>query len=120
MPRIARKRTTKALINRMVQRIARKFHPEQIILFGSHARGEAGPDSDVDLLVVMEFEGSPFEKGLDIHGALHSFHVPVDIIVTSPADFAWRKEIVGTIEWPAAHEGKVFYARARRPHYREM
>jgi len=53
MPKTARTRTTAAYIHRMVNRIVKKFHPQQIILFGSHARGEAGPDSDVDLLVVM-------------------------------------------------------------------
>ncbi len=37
----------------MVRRIVHRFRPERIILFGSHARGDAGPDSDVDLLVVM-------------------------------------------------------------------
>ncbi len=83
-----------------------------VILFGSHARGGAGPDSDVDLLVVMEVEGSLREKRLEIRGALDDIAVALDIIVTPPADFAWRKDIVGTIEWPAAREGKVLYARA--------
>ncbi len=46
--------TTQAQIARMAGRIVKKFHPRQVILFGSHARGEAGPDSDVDLLVVMD------------------------------------------------------------------
>jgi predicted nucleotidyltransferase len=95
----------------MVQRIVAKFRPEQVILFGSHARGEAGSDSDVDLLVVMDFEGTAFDKGLEITHALHDIRVPKDIIVTRPEDFAWRKDVVGTIEWPAAREGRVLYAR---------
>jgi hypothetical protein len=57
MPKTARTRTTAAYIHRMVKRIVKKFHPQQIILFGSHARGEAGPDSDVDLLVVLPVHG---------------------------------------------------------------
>jgi predicted nucleotidyltransferase len=96
----------------MVKRIVKKFHPQQIILFGSHARGEAGPDSDVDLLVVMNYAGSAREKALEIRCALHDFLVSMDIIVTSPEDFAWRREVVGTLEWPAAREGKVLYAHA--------
>jgi uncharacterized protein len=96
----------------MVKRIVTRFHPEQVILFGSHARGEAGPDSDVDLLVVMDFEGSAFEKGLEVQLALHDFLIAKDIIVTTPEAFAWRKDIVGTIEWPASREGKVLYARS--------
>ena len=95
----------------MVKRIVKRFHPETIILFGSQARGDAGPDSDVDLLVVMPVEWSIFERSLDIRSALHSIPISVDIIVTTPGDFAWRKDLVGTIEWPATREGKVLYAR---------
>ena len=111
MPRSAKRTTTRAAIDRLVQRIVPKFQPQQVILFGSQARGDARADSDVDLLVVMDFEGSAFEKGLEIHHALHDILVLVDVIVTRPEDFAWRKEIVGTIEWPAAQEGKVLYVR---------
>jgi predicted nucleotidyltransferase len=111
MRRSRTKLTTEAQIARMVARIVKKFHPHQVILFGSHARGEAGPDSDVDLLVVMEYEGTARDQGLEIRGVLHDFFIPLDVIVTNPEDFAWRKEIVGTIEWPAAREGMVLYAR---------
>ena len=95
----------------MVRRIVSRFDPERIILFGSHARGDAGPDSDVDLLVVMPFFGSKLEKQLEIRLALRSIHIPKDIVVTTPEEFQWRKEIPGTIERPAAREGKVLYAR---------
>jgi len=101
-----------ASIDRMVKGIVSNFHPDQIILFGSHARGAAGPDSDVDLLIVMAVEGSIRDKRLGIRLALHYIRVPLDILVSSPEDFAWRKEVVGTIEWPAAREGVVLYARS--------
>lgn len=112
MPRITKSTTARADIDRMVKRIVAKFRPQQVILFGSHARGDAGPDSDVDLLVVMDFEGTARDKRLEIRCALHNILVPKDIIVTKPEDFAWRKDVVGTIEWPAAREGKVLYARS--------
>jgi predicted nucleotidyltransferase len=95
----------------MVRRIVKRFHPDRVILFGSHARGTAGPDSDVDLLIVMSVTGSKREKQLEVRRALHEFKVSKDIIVTTPEDFEWRKEIPGTIERPAAREGKVVYAR---------
>ena len=98
-------------IQQIVRRIVRLFHPERIILFGSHARGNAGPDSDVDLLVVMPCFGSKLEKQLEIRLALQSIHIPKDIVVTTPEEFRWRKEVPGTIERPAAREGKVLYAR---------
>jgi HEPN domain-containing protein/predicted nucleotidyltransferase len=94
-------------IDHMVQRIVKKFHPEKIILFGSQARGDARPDSDVDLLVVMPVKGSKWDKSYAIRQALRPTPVSVDVIVTTPEDFAWRKDVVGTIEWPAAREGKV-------------
>ena len=99
-------------IQELVDRIVERFHPERIILFGSHARGDAGPDSDVDLLVVMPVKGSKRERQLDVRVALHDLSTPVDVIVTRPEDFAWRKDVVGTIEWPASREGKVLYARS--------
>jgi len=97
-------------IDRMVKRIVKKFQPERVILFGSYARGDAGLDSDVDLLVVMRFDGAARDKELELRQALHDMLVPVDVIVTRPEDFAWRKDVIGTIEWPAAREGKVLYA----------
>jgi predicted nucleotidyltransferase len=99
------------LIEHMTRRVVRRFRPERVILFGSHARGEAGPDSDIDLLVVLPIEGSKREKRIQIRLALHGLHAAADVIVSTPEEFAWRKDIVGTVEYPAAHEGKVLYER---------
>ncbi len=105
-----RAQSVRQKIDKMVRRIVERFDPDRVILFGSYARGTAGPDSDVDLLVVMPVRGSKREQQLAIRRALHEFRIPKDIIVTTPEDFAWRKEIPGTIERPAAKEGKVVYA----------
>ena len=99
-------------IDGMVRRIVERFRPDRVILFGSHARGTAGADSDVDLLVGMPFSGSKRKKQIEVRIALHEFKVAKDIIVTTPEDFEWRKKIPGTVERPAAREGKVVYARA--------
>ena len=98
-------------IQEMVNRIVARFNPEKIILFGSHARGNAAADSDVDLLVIMSVSGSKREKMIEIGLALHDIPLPKDIIVTSPDEFEWRKEVPGTIERPAAKEGRLLYAR---------
>lgn len=99
-------------IDRMVRRIVRRFSPDKIILFGSQARGDARPDSDVDLLVVLDCQGSKLDKAVEIGLALQDIPVPKDIIVSRPQDFAWRKDYVGTIERPAHREGKVLYERS--------
>ena len=97
-------------VRQIVSTIVRRFHPERIILFGSHARDNAGPDSDVDLLVVMPVAGSKRETAIRISMALHHIPLAIDVIVTTPEDFIWRKNVTGTIEYPATHEGKVLYA----------
>ena len=101
-----------AAIEEMVRRIIEQFDPERIILFGSHARGDAGPDSDVDLLVVMDFEGSKREQQIEIGVALHDIRVPKDIIVATPDEIERYGEIVGTIIRPALREGRTLYQRA--------
>ncbi len=105
------KRASEKAIQEMVQRIVERFQPEKIILFGSYARGTAGPDSDVDLLVVMPVKGSKRKAQLQIRTALHDINLPKDVIVSEPEEFDWRKDVVGTVEWPATHEGRVLYAR---------
>ena len=106
-----RKTRLERVIDQMVLRIIDRFNPERIIVFGSAARGDAGPDSDVDLLIVMPVDGSRREKAVEIGVAVNDIRVPKDIVVTTPEDFEWRKEIVGTIERPAAREGRLVYAR---------
>lgn len=117
---LAKKRPTRAgYIKRMVERIVQHFYPDQIILFGSHGRGDAGPNSDVDLLVVLAVEGSIRDKRLEIRRALHDIPVPLDIVASRPEAFAWRKDVIGTIEWEAMREGKILYANARGRRHRD-
>lgn len=99
------------LIPKMVRSIVRRCAPEKVILFGSYASGHASPDSDVDLLVVMRTVRSKTQQASDLHVALRRYPVPKDIVVTTAAEFEWRKEIPGTIERPAAREGRVLYER---------
>ncbi len=100
-------------LNRIVKRLVRRFNPEQIILFGSHARGDARPDSDIDLLVVLPLHGSKRAKRVEMRIALHDIRVPKDIVVATPEELAQRRHVVGTIIKPALQEGKVLYARSR-------
>jgi predicted nucleotidyltransferase len=100
-------------IDEMVRRIVKRFKPEKIILFGSHAKGKAGPDSDVDLLVIMPVSGAKREKQIEIGVALYDIPLPMDIIVATPEEVERRKNIVGTIIRPAIREGEVLYVRGQ-------
>ncbi|MBI1953341.1 MAG: nucleotidyltransferase domain-containing protein [Candidatus Omnitrophica bacterium] len=94
----------------MVRRIVERFHPDQIVLFGSYARGQGGPDSDVDLLVVMPIRGSKRNMQLQVRLALHDIRLPKDVIVVTPEQVERQRDIPGTIVRPAFLEGKVLYA----------
>jgi predicted nucleotidyltransferase len=96
----------------MVRRIVKQFRPAKIILFGSYAKGTAGPDSDVDLLIVMPVRGSRHKKAVEIGVALHDIEISKDVIVVTPEEFEWRKDVIGTIEWPAVREGQLLYAKS--------
>jgi predicted nucleotidyltransferase len=97
---------------RLIRRLVEQFDPDQIILFGSHARGTAGPDSDVDLLVVMPItRKQKAATELAMRAAVHDVAVPKDIIVASPEEIARNQHITGTLTYPVMREGKILYAR---------
>ena len=98
-------------IELMVRRLVERFDPDQIILFGSHAHGTAGPDSDVDLLVVLPVSGSKRNKQVEMRVVLHDIRLPKDIIVVTPEEVVKRRDLVGTIIRPALLEGKTLYVR---------
>lgn len=98
---------------RIVKRLVSRFNPDQIILFGSRARGTAHPESDIDLLVVLPLRGSKRAKQVEMRLALHDIRVPKDIIVVTPEEVARQRHVVGTLIKPALQEGKVLYARQR-------
>ena len=99
-------------IQEMIRRIVGRFHPHRIYLFGSRARGDAGPESDVDLLVVMPIVGTKRSQRIEIRMALHDVRIPKDIAVVTPEEYARYHKIPGTLPRIAEMEGKLLYERA--------
>ena len=102
-----REMTSANCIKVMADRIVRDYDPVKIILFGSHARGVAGPESDIDLLVVLPEVDNKRHAAVAIRHVLEDLPVPKDIMVTTPEEIARRGDLVGTVLRPALREGKV-------------
>jgi predicted nucleotidyltransferase len=92
------------------RRIAREFHPRRLILFGSYAYGTAREDSDIDLLVVMPFEGTGFRQSLEILNRL-DLRLPIDLIAYRPEDADRRYSEGDPLVREAMDRGKVLYAQ---------
>ena len=111
---------TASLIPLMTHRIVELFHPLQIILFGSRARRDHHPESDVDMLVVLPETSSRFQSAVAIRQALKDIRpagkkkrpVGKDIIVATPEDMAYYGDLECYVFYWALREGKVLYDRS--------
>ncbi|MBA2278288.1 MAG: nucleotidyltransferase domain-containing protein [Chloroflexia bacterium] len=99
------------MLDEIVRRIVEVAQPERIILFGSAARGEMGPHSDLDLLVI---KGGEYHRGdltgdiyMNMYGAGHA----VDIIVATPEDIERYGESPYLVYMPALRDGRVIYGK---------
>jgi len=106
---------TEEVLRGMVQAIVREIDPERIYLFGSHARGEAGRHSDVDLLVV---EREPFgpgrsrvEESARVSLSLRGVPVPTDVLLFSEDEFAQWQDSLNHVVGRCLREGRLLYER---------
>ena len=99
-----------SLAREMARRIGERFQPQRVMLFGSLASGQATPDSDADLLVIMPFTGRRRDAVLAMLRECATIGLAKDIFVVSPEEYEKWKEAPGSIVWPAAHGGMVLYA----------
>ncbi len=95
-------------LQEIVRRLVVAVQPERIILFGSAARGEMGPDSDVDLLVVKSGVHRR-ELAARLYRELADLPVPKDIIVATPEDLERHRDTIGLVYRAALREGRVVY-----------
>jgi predicted nucleotidyltransferase len=109
---VEQERTVDELLDEISRRIQETTMPEQIILFGSYARGEAGPDSDLDLLVVVQGVSHPRQESTRIRRALRGLLVPIDVIVATPEHLETYRNSPGLIYGPALAEGRILYERS--------
>ena len=99
-----------ANIRELTERIVREFSPERVVLFGSYASGNPRPDSDVDLLVILPFEGKSFRKSLEILNRVNP-RFPVDLLARRPDDTARRYREGDPLIREALDHGQVLHER---------
>ena len=98
------------VIEKLVRRIIEIAQPLRIILFGSAARAEMGPDSDIDVLVVMP-EGVHRRRTAQLlYRQIRGLGVPFDILVATPDDLERHKDNIGLIYQSVLREGREVYA----------
>ena len=101
--------TQAALLEQVTRTIIERFHPKRIVLFGSHARGDAGSDSDLDLFIEMQTSRRPPERAIEVSAALGLRPWPLDVVVYTPEEVQRLKGVNGTLLSAIEKEGKVLY-----------
>ncbi len=95
----------------MTERIRHACNPRRIVLFGSHARGQAGPGSDVDLLVVLDHITDRRREAVALRRLLADIPVAKDVVLTTPDEITRRGGLIGTLLRPALRDGIVLHER---------
>ncbi len=99
----------RANLQTALQTLIEAAKPERIILFGSHARGDASEESDLDLLVIEAHVPDRAREMVRLRRALRPLRIPVDVLVYSTEDVARWGDQPGSALYAALHEGKVVY-----------
>lgn len=95
----------------IVDRLVRAYSPEQVYLFGSMARGDAGPDSDYDLLLVVPDDASPDQvRSWLAYTVLRGTGIAADVLVLRRSSFESRKHIGSSLPATVLREGNLLYA----------
>lgn len=104
----SRKRIPNSVIRELARRIAEQFNPEKIILFGSYARGNPHPESDVDLLVVMDTKLKEVQQSIQICQQIE-YGFGLDLIVYTPRHLRQRLKMGDWFVRDVLEEGKILY-----------
>lgn len=102
-------RSLVAWASRVADRIVERCDASRVVLYGSVARGDDGPDSDIDLLVVMPIVGRRHDTSVRVLNELRDLPVPIDITVVDPAHLDAEASVPGVVR-AAMREGRVLVA----------
>ena len=98
-------------IKSAARKLGEAAHAERVILFGSYARGEAGTNSDVDLLIVAESDQPRFKRSCALYQTLRPYPFAMDLLVYTPQEFEQARQLPLSFISTVVREGKTLYAR---------
>lgn len=99
-----------ALVDHLVRQIVAAVRPLRIVLFGSAARGEMGPDSDLDLLVIMPDGTHRRKTAQHLYRTVGGLGHPFDLVVATTSDLRKHEDTIGLVYRDALHDGREVYA----------
>ena len=103
---------TDELVQEITRKIVQSFHPNRIIAFGSYARGEQKPDSDLDLVIEMESDEPFYQRGLGFAALFRDRRWAMDLLVYTPREFRELSRVFGSLPYSIERKGKVLYERS--------
>lgn len=104
-----------AILEAIIGRTRDVADPDKIIVFGSIGRGDANPESDIDLLVIKSGKYDPILLAGDIYVNLRGIRHSVDVIVSSPEEIEIGRQFQGSVFYSALREGRVIYEAKTSP-----
>jgi len=100
-----------SVLAEIVHRLVEGYQPERVYLFGSKARGDAGPDSDYDLLVVVpKSSDPPYRRAQDAQELLWGIWAAADVLILTREEFDSRRAVPTSLAATVLAEGKTLYA----------
>jgi uncharacterized protein len=100
-------------IDDIVNRIAIRFNPDKIILFGSYAAGNPNNDSDIDLLVIKDTDLPRHKRSFDIQKSLIGSMIPMDILVYTTKEFEQEQKEKNSFLFSVIKTSKILYERSK-------
>lgn len=102
---------TSSFLDEVVRRIVEAVRPEKVVLFGSRARGDSRPTSDIDILVIACSAEPRYRRSAPLYLALSDLYVPMDIVVYTRAEAEEWSEVPEALVTTALREGRVLYEK---------
>lgn len=100
-------------LDEAIERLVKEFSPEKIILFGSRSWGNPRPDSDIDLLVIIDSSSlSPTRRAAQAYRCLQGLKLPIEVIVSTRSEIEKYRSVPASLTRKILTQGQVLYGQS--------